>query len=72
MMIPDPAELERRHLADLLEAMMRCAFFSDRLSSGIPWPFTGNLLESRRNDFELFDKLAAFLAPHHFDTTRSS
>ena len=60
MMTPDPAELERQHLADLLEAMMRCAFFSDRLSSGIPWPLTGNLLESRRNDFELFDKLAAF------------
>jgi hypothetical protein len=60
MMIPDPVELERQHLADLLEAMMRCAFFSDRLSSGIPWPLTGNLLESRRNDFELFDKLAAF------------
>jgi hypothetical protein len=36
MMTPDPAELERQHLADLLEAMMRCAFFSDRLSSGIP------------------------------------
>jgi hypothetical protein len=26
MMTPDPAELERQHLADLLEAMMRCAF----------------------------------------------
>ena len=61
MMIPDPVELERQHLADLLEAILRCAFFSDRLSSGIPWPLTGNLLESRRNDFELFDKLAAFM-----------
>jgi len=60
MMTPDPAELERQHLADLLEAMMRCAFFSDRLSSGIPWPLTGNLLESRCSDFDLFDKLAAF------------
>jgi hypothetical protein len=60
MMIPDPAELERQHLADLLEAMMRCAFFSDRLSSVIIWPLTGNLLESRCNDFDLFDKLAAF------------
>ena len=60
MITPDPAELERQHLADLLEAMMRCAFFSNRLSSGIPWPLTGNLLESRRNDFDLFDKLAAF------------
>ena len=60
MMIPDPAELERQHLADLLEATMRWAFFSDRLSSGIPWPLTGNLLESRCSDFDLFDKLAAF------------
>lgn len=60
MMTPDPAELEIQHLADLLEAMMRCAFFSDRLSSCIPWPLTGNLLESKRNDFDLFDKLAAF------------
>lgn len=60
MMTPDPAELERQHLADLLEAMMRCAFFSDRLSSVIPWPLTGTLLESRCSDFDLFDKLAAF------------
>lgn len=60
MSSPDPAELERQHLADLLEAMMRCAFFSDRLASGIPWPLTGNLLESRCNDFDLSDKLAAF------------
>jgi hypothetical protein len=36
-MSPDPAELERQHLADLLEAMMRCAFFSNRLASSIPW-----------------------------------
>jgi hypothetical protein len=60
MMTPDPAEWDRQHLADLLEGMMRCAFFSDRLSSVIPWPLTGNLLESRCNDFDLFDKLAAF------------
>jgi len=59
-MTPDPAELERQHLADLLEGLMRSAFFSDRLSSGIPWPLTGKLLESRCNDLDLFDKLAAF------------
>jgi len=60
MMTPDPAEWDRQNLADLLEGMMRCAFFSDRLSSVIPWPLTGNLLESRCNDFDLLDKLAAF------------
>ena len=59
-MTPDPADLERQHLADLLEGLMRSAFFSDRLSSGIPWPLTGKLLESRCNDLDLFDKLAAF------------
>lgn len=52
MITSDPAELERRHLADLLEAMRRCAFFSLRLSSAIPLPLTGNLLESRCNDFD--------------------
>lgn len=60
-MIPsDPAELERQHLANLLEAMRRCAFFSHRLSLAIPQPLTGNLLESRCSDFDLSDKLAAF------------
>ncbi len=32
-------------------------FFCDRLASGIPWPLTGNLLESRCKDFDLSDKL---------------
>lgn len=60
MRTPAPAELERQHLADLLEAKRRCAFFSYRLSSAIPQPLTGNLLESRCDDFDLSDKLAAF------------
>ena len=59
-MTADPAELERQHLADLLEALMRCAFFSDSLFSRIPWPLTSELLESRCKDVDLSDKLAAF------------
>jgi hypothetical protein len=35
-MTPDPAELERQHLADLLEATRRSAFFSHRLAQAIP------------------------------------
>ena len=58
-MTPDPADWERQHLADLLEAMRRCAFYSHRLSSAIPWPLTANDLESRCHDLDLFDKLAA-------------
>lgn len=60
MISPDPVELERQHLADLLEALMRCAFFSHSLSSRIPWPLTGELLETRCKDVDLSDKLAAF------------
>ena len=60
MMTPDPVELERQYLADLLEALTRCAFFSHSLSSRIPWPLTGELLETRCKDVDLSDKLAAF------------
>jgi hypothetical protein len=59
-MTADPAELERQHLADLLEAMRRCAFFSHRLAQSIPWPLTANFLDSHCSDLELSDKLAAF------------
>ena len=60
MIEPDPIELERQHLTDLLEAVERCAFFCDHLVSSIPFPLTANLLESRCRDLDLFDKLAAF------------
>jgi hypothetical protein len=59
-MTPAPPDLERQHLADLLESLMRCAFFSHSVSSRIPWSLTGELLESRCKYVALSDKLAAF------------
>jgi uncharacterized protein with HEPN domain len=59
-MNPEPFELGKRHLADLLEALQRCAYFIDHLENKIPWPLDGSVLHERCKDSELFDQLAAF------------
>jgi len=50
---------ERRHLAQLLEALQRCAYFLDHSEQKIDWPLEGAALEQRRKDTELFETLAA-------------
>ena len=53
-------QAERAHLADLLEAVQRCAYFLDAASSSVSWPLDGASLKSRQKDQPLFQSLAAF------------
>lgn len=55
----DALEQERRYLAQLLEAVQRCAYFLDHSERKIPWPLTGADLSARRKDTALFETLAA-------------
>ena len=51
---------EREHLANLLEALQRCAHFLHASSSKVTWPLGGNDLKKRQKDLALFEALAAF------------
>lgn len=51
---------EREHLANLLEAVQRCAHFLHASSSKVDWPLDGNGLKKRQKDEALFEALAAF------------
>jgi len=60
-MTADPTLLqaERRHLANLLEAVQRCVYFLDASERKLPFPLEPGLLELRKTDPELFEPLAA-------------
>lgn len=51
---------EREHLANLLEAVQRCAHFLHASSSKVGWPLDGVGLKQRQKDAALFEALAAF------------
>lgn len=51
---------EREHLANLLEAVQRCAHFLHASASKVAWPLDGALLRLRQKDVDLFESLAAF------------
>ena len=51
---------EREHLANLLEAVQRCAHFLHASSSKVEWPLDGHRLKQRQKDEPLFETLAAF------------
>lgn len=53
-------EDERRHLADLLEAVHRTAYFLHASARKIAWPLQAEVLKSRQKDVDLFETLAAF------------
>lgn len=55
-----PLLAEREHLAHLLEAVQRCAYFMHASASKLPWPLNGHGLKQRQKDEELFESLAAF------------
>jgi hypothetical protein len=59
-MKPSPLLAEREHLARLLEAVQRCAYFMHASASRLPWPLTGSGLKQRQKDEELYESLAAF------------
>ena len=52
-------DLEKQHLAELLEAIQRCVYFLDASSSKLPWPLTADLLETQKKDVMLFEAIAA-------------
>jgi len=52
-------QAERRHLANLLEAVQRCVHFLDASERKLPFPLEPGLLEVRKTDTELFEPLAA-------------
>ena len=53
-------QAEREHLANLLEAVQRCAHFMHASSSKVAWPLQGDGLKQRQKDEDLFEALAAF------------
>jgi len=54
-----PLELERQHLAGLLEAIQRCVYFLDGSRARLHWPLKPAELAMRRKDLGLFEALAA-------------
>lgn len=55
----DSLAAEREHLANLLEALQRCAHFLHATSAKVPWSLEGNSLRRRQKDVDLFEALAA-------------
>lgn len=49
---------QKRHLAELLEAVQRCIYFLDAADTGLSWPITAEMLERRKKDARLFGTLA--------------
>ncbi len=60
MTAQDSLAAERMHLAHLLEAVQRCAYFLHATSQRLPWPLTGPGLRQRQKDNGLYESLAAF------------
>lgn len=52
-------EQERRHLAELIEALQRCVYFLDAADSMLTWPLDKTILDQRKKDPILFSALAA-------------
>lgn len=55
----DPLEQQRAYLAQLLEAIQRCAWFLDQSRQKITWPLDGSSLLAHAKDANLFETLAA-------------
>lgn len=60
MTAADSLAAERDHLANLLEAVQRCAYFLHATSQRLPWPLQGAVLRQRQKDNTLFEALSAF------------
>ncbi|MEW6037347.1 MAG: hypothetical protein AB1648_03715 [Pseudomonadota bacterium] len=52
-------EAEKEHLADLLVAIQRCAYFLYASDRKIPWPLTESYLDLHQKDEPLFESIAA-------------
>lgn len=60
MSIADILSAEKRHLAQLIEAVQRCVYFLDAAAGKLPWPLEGDELARQKKDRDLFGCLAAF------------
>ncbi|WP_148253762.1 hypothetical protein [Aidingimonas lacisalsi] len=58
-MTDDILTAQKRHLARLLEAIQRCAYFLYQSEQRIQWPLAGETLTTRKKDVDLFETLAA-------------
>jgi hypothetical protein len=58
-MKPSILDVEKLHLAELLEAIQRCVYFLDASSRKLAWPLTKEQLETRKKDVALFESMAA-------------
>ncbi len=52
-------ENRKRHLADLLEAIQRCAYYLDASDRKIPWPLAASFLAAREKDVGVFETLSS-------------
>lgn len=52
-------QAEREHLAGLLVAIQRCAFFLDASVHKIAWPLTAGYLEDNKKNIALFESLSS-------------
>lgn len=52
-------ELQKRHLAELLQAIQRCTYFLHASSQKLDWPLDADLLVAKKTDVGLFEILAA-------------
>ena len=50
---------QQRHLAQLLEAIQRCAWFLQQSRNKVTWPMDGEWLADHKKDVDLFEILAA-------------
>ncbi|WGS87791.1 MULTISPECIES: hypothetical protein [unclassified Methylomonas] len=50
---------EQQRLADLLEAIQRCAYFLNAPSRKIDWPLLADTLQLEKKNVALFEALAA-------------
>ncbi|MCE8040073.1 MAG: hypothetical protein ACXIU5_08910 [Halomonadaceae bacterium] len=58
-MTHDLLEEQRLHLARLLEAIQRCAWFLHQSDGKLEWPIDAAQLEAQKKDVDLFETLAA-------------
>lgn len=58
-MTRDLLKEQRRHLAMLLEAIQRCAWFLHQSDGKLEWPIDAIELETHKKDVDLFETLAA-------------
>ena len=56
---PDLPNVHKQHLASLLEAIQRRAYFLHVSDPGLIWPFAGEYLSANKKDNDLFEALAA-------------